>query len=818
MAVRMMESMDGVLRDVRHSIRGLRRSPGFALAVLLTLALGIGGNTAIFSVVDQVLLRPLPYPDGDRIVRIYERRLDRPAASPSAPRSSNGVSPANWLDWQQQSRTISSMGVWLSFARTLTGMGEPEQLNGQYVSWEFFKVLGVEPLLGRVVNADDDRPMAPKVAVLSHRLWERRFNSDPNVIGRVIQLDDTPVTVIGVMPQGFRFIYQDTDYWGALGLDRGTPWREVGGRFTDVIARIAPDATLSSADAELQTITSGLAARYDFNKNRSMTLVPLREELTGQVQRSLIVLYGAVAVLLTIACFNVANLLLARAASRRHEIAIRASLGAGRLPIVRQLLVESVLLALGGGLLGLAVARWSIDGLLALAPAGLLRVSEVHLDWRVMVYALGISLATGIAVGLMPAFSVARRSLVTGLRESSRNVTQSARLRQGLVVAQVAMTIVLLCAAGLLVRTVIALTSAHSGIDKSNLMTMEVILPSSRYTPPRVSEFFARVLGELRSMPGVESAGAGNSLPVVGGPRGGTGFHRLGTPVPASQSDFPTATIRVVTSGYFKTLRIPVLRGREFDSTDEAPGTAPGFVVNDAFVRQYLRDVDPLSTSISVRMQPENPYRQIIGVVGDVPEGSIRGEVRPTVFYSQQQMPQAGMSLLIRAPQAAAFARRAAEVLHQIDPNLAVTSVMTMETAMGESIARERLNALVSATFAISGLLLAALGLYGLLSYFVTERTKEIGIRISLGAPLGRLTGSIVAGGFRLVAIGAVVGIGSSLLLARWLESLLFGVEPYDLPTYATVLALLSAVTAIASWVPARRAASVEPLAALRQE
>jgi len=418
----------------------------------------------------------------------------------------------------------------------------------------------------------------------------------------------------------------------------------------------------------------------------------------------------------------------------------------------------------------------------------------------------------------MPAFSVARRSLVTGLRESSRNVTQSARLRQGLVVAQVAMTIVLLCAAGLLVRTVIALTSAHSGIDKSNLMTMEVILPSSRYTPPRVSEFFARVLGELRSMPGVESAGAGNSLPVVGGPRGGTGFHRLGTPVPASQSDFPSATIRVVTSGYFKTLRIPVLRGREFDSTDEAPGTAPGFVVNDAFVRQYLRDVDPLSTSISVRMQPENPYRQIIGVVGDVPEGSIRGEVRPTVFYSQQQMPQAGMSLLIRAPQAAAFARRAAEVLHQIDPNLAVTSVMTMETAMGESIARERLNALVSATFAISGLLLAALGLYGPLSYFVTERTKEIGIRISLGAPLGRLTGSIVAGGFRLVAIGAVVGIGSSLLLARWLESLLFGVEPYDLPTYATVLALLSAVTAIASWVPARRAASVEPLAALRQE
>jgi len=440
-----MESMDDVLRDIRHSIRGLRRSPGFALAVLLTLALGIGGNTAIFSVVDQVLLRPLPYPDGDRLIRIYEQRLDRPATT--GPRSSNGVSPANWLDWQQQSRTISSMGIWLGLSRTLTGMGEPERLRGQYVSWEFFEVLGVKPLLGRVVSADDDRPMAPPVAVLSHGLWQRRFNSDPNVIGRVLQIDDTPVTVIGVMPQGFRFIYQDTDFWGAFGLDRSSPWRQIGGRFTDVIARVSPDATIASADAELKAITSALASRYDFNKNRSIAVVPLREELTGQVEQSLLVLYGAVAVLLLIACLNVANLLLARAAARRHEIAIRTALGAGRLPIVRQLLVESVLLALGGGLLGLIVVRWSIDGLLALTPVGLLHVTDVHLDWRVMVYALGVSLATGIVVGLTPAFSVAKRSLVIRLRETSRNVTQFARLRQGLVVAQVSMTIVLLCAA-----------------------------------------------------------------------------------------------------------------------------------------------------------------------------------------------------------------------------------------------------------------------------------------------------------------------------------------------------------------------------------
>jgi predicted permease len=812
----MTEAVDALFRDIRHSARGLGRSPGFAVAVLLTLALGIGGNTAIFSVVDQVLLRPLPYPDGDRLVRIYESRIDRPATT--AARFSNGVSPANWLDWQRQSRTISSMGIWFNTTRTLTGLGEPERLNGQYVSWEFFQVLGVTPLLGRVVAAEDDRPKAPQVAVLSHGLWQRRFNGDPNVVGRVVELDDTPVTVIGVMPPGFRFIYQDTDFWGAFALDRDMPWRQAAGRFIDVIARVSPEATLSSAETEMKSIASTLASRYAFNKDSTVALVPLREELTGQAQRSLVVLYGAVAVLLAIACFNVANLLLARAAARRQEIAIRTSLGAGRLPILRQLLVESVLLAVGGGVLGLAVARWSVDGLLALAPAGLLRVSELHLDWRVLLYALGISIAAGIVVGLMPALSVARRSLVLGLRESGCNVTQSARLRQTLVVAQVAMTIVLLCAAGLLVRTVMALSTTNNGLDKGNLLTMALTLPEVRYTPPRTAAFFASALAELRSLPGVEAAGAGNSLPVVGGPRGGTGFHRLGTPLPPVIGDLPSATVRVVTSGYFRTLRIPILRGREFDATDEAPGATPGFVVNDTFVRQYLRDVDPLSTSMMVRMQQENPYRQIIGVVGDVPEGSIRGAVRPTIFYSQQQMPQRTMSLLIRAPQPAAISQRAVEALHNIDPNLAVTSVRTMETAMSESIARERLNAFVSAAFAVSGLLLAALGLYGLLAFLVSERTKEIGIRISLGAPVSRVMRSVIAGGFRLVGLGALLGLGGSLLLGRSLESLLFGISPYDATTYIAVLVLLFAVAGWASYVPARRAARVEPLTALRQE
>jgi putative ABC transport system permease protein len=802
--------LEDLIRDITHTVRGFRRTPGFALAVVLTLALGVGGNTAIFSVVDQVLLRPLPYPEGEQLVRVYESRLNAP--NPNA-RFSNGVSPANWLDWQARSQTLSSMGVWFNIARTLTGEGEPERLNGQYVSWEFFPTLGVKPLLGRTLTSDDDRPNAPQVAVLSHGLWQRRFGGNANVVGRIIQLDDTPVTIVGIMPPGFRFIQQDIDFWAAFGLDRNLPWREMAGRFTDVVARIAPGATFVSAEAEMRTIAGALAATHPFNKDHSVVLVPLREELTGRVQRSLVVLYAAVGVLLAIACVNVANLLLARSAARRREIAIRTALGAGRLPIVRQFLVESLILAIGGGLLGLALARGSLDALLAFSPAGLLSVSELAIDRRVLGYALGLSVLTGIMVGLMPAVSLVRRTFVSHISESGHRVTQSARLRRTLVVAQVAMTIVLLCAAGLLVRTVMALNGASGGIDRRNLLTMAVALPDTRYTPERTRDFVRQALDAMRSLPGVESAAAGNSLPIIGAARGGTGFHRLGTPQTAPNRS-PITIVRVVTPGYFRTLRIPVVRGREFTDGD----AAAGFIVNETFARAYLENVDPLATSISVRMQRENPYLPIVGVVGDVPSGSVRGETSPTVYYSHRQMPEQGMSFLIRTTQPAALSGRAVDTLHGLDANLAVTSVRTLETALTESIARERLNALVSATFGLSGLLLAALGLYGLLAYFVTERTKEIGIRISLGAPLGRLTASVVGNGLRLVAVGSFVGFGASLLLGRWLESLLFGVRPYDAATYATVLALICLVAALASYVPARRAAGVEPLAALREE
>ena len=805
--------MERLLTEIRYAVRGLLRAPGFTAAAVLTFALGIGANTAIFSVVDQLLLRPLPYPNGDQLLTIYEAfRL----ASAGADQERNVVSPANWLDWQREGRTLRSVAAWDTTTLTLTDAGEPVRLNVQVVSAEFFPLLGVTPLLGRTVSQEDDRPKAPRVVVLSYHLWQQRFGGDPALVGRRITLNDRSVEVIGVMPPGFRFVYQDNDLWGPFQLDRSFPWRERAGRFMNVVARLQPGVTVDAARAELEALAARLEQQYEFNRNSGVTLVPLREELTGQVRTSLLVLYAAVGVLLAIACFNIANLLLARAVSRRREVAIRTSLGAPQWAIVRQLLAESLLLALAGGTLGIVLARWSLDALTAFAPPELLRVPELYVDRPVLLYALGLSVLTGLVVGLAPAALAARRSIAESMRMSGSTLTHAPRARQALVVCQVAMTIVLLCGAGVLARTVIALNAADNGFDQGNLLTMEVAVPGARYTPERRTAFFADATAALRGLPGVQSAAAANSLPVIGSLRGGSWFHRLGTPeVPAPER--PAAAIRVVTPGYFRTLGIPVLRGREFTEADEA-NPMQGFVVNKAFADAFLADVDPLTVSLTVWMQEDNPYLPIIGVVGNVSEGSVRDNPRATVFYSHKQMPETIMTLFVRTEQTTAVAGAAANVIRRLDPTVPVRRVRTFEGALADSIAQERLSALVFGALAAIGLLLASLGLYALLAFLVAERTKEIGVRIALGAQSGRLIGSVVGGGLSLVAIGAGIGFGGALLVLRSLATLLFGVTPYDLSTYATVLILLCAVAAVASYVPARRAAQVEPIVALRQE
>jgi putative ABC transport system permease protein len=804
---RTLRLAEDIARDIRHGARDLWRSPGFSVAVILTLALGIGGNTAVFSVVDQLLLRPLPYPDGDQLVMVAES---------VGANSHADVSPANWLDWQRESRTFRGFAAWRSWSFTLTGAGEPQRVNAQQVSSEFFPLLGVAPLLGRTISDDDDRPKGPRVAVLSYRTWQEQLSGDPRAIGRTIQLDDRPYEIVGVMPAGFRFVQEDVDLWTAAQLDRNRPWRETDGRIINVVGRLAVGATIDAGRSEMEAIARRLAATYPFNKNTSVIVTPLREVLTGQVRTAVLVLFAGVGVLLAIACFNVASMLLARSAARQREIAIRVALGAGRWAIARSMLVESLLLAGGGGAFGLCLARGSLDALLAVAPASMLGVSELFIDRRVLIYAFGVSLGTGAIAGLAPTILFARRSMADALRTRGSSVGHAPRVRRGLVVVQVAMTVVLLCGAGVLVRTLIALDRAHIGFDAHDVLTMSVAVSPARYSAERSREFYYEAVARVRALPGVEAAAAGISPPMIGSPRGGTSFHELGTPE-RPRGERPTTVVRMVAPGYFHTLRIPVLRGREFTDADNANPMA-GFVVNETFVRTYFSGRDPFASSISVSMMADNPYLPIIGVVGDVSEGSVRSTPKPTVFYSHGRMTWSTMTLFVRARQPESFVRPVSAVLHELDPTLVVSNVRTMESALAESLARERISALISTSFGVGGLLLAALGLYGLLAYLVAEQTTEIGIRIALGARLARITGSVVATGLTLVAIGAAIGIAGSLLLLRPLGTLLFGVTPYDGPTYAIVVVLLVAIAALASYLPARRAARVEPLTALRQE
>ncbi len=784
---RTMPLVEDVTRDVRHAARGLWRSPGFSLTVILTLALGIGGNTAVFSVVDQLLLRPLPYPNGDQLVMVEESVGSRNAHA--------DVSPANWLDWQRESRTFRQFAAWQSRSFTLTGTGDPRRVSAQLVSSEFFPLLGVAPSLGRTISAEDDRPNGPRVAVLSYRIWQDQLGGDRRAIGRTVQIDDHPYEIVGVMPAGFRFVQQDVDLWTAFQLDRSLPWREIEGRLIHVVGRLTVGATIGTARSEMEGIARHLAETYTFNKNTSVTVTPLREVLTGQVRTSVLVLFAGVGVLLAIACFNVANMLLARSASRQREIAIRTSLGAGRWAIARSVLLESLLLAGAGGALGLGLARWSLDALLAVAPTNLLGVSELFIDRRVLIYAFGLSLATGAIAGLASTILFARRSMADALRTRGSKAGHAPRVRQGLVVVQVAMTVVLLCGAGVLVRTLIALDRAPMGFDAHDVLTMRVAVSPARYPDERARDFYREALTRLRALPGIESAAVAASLPMIGIPRGGTTFHELGAPE-RQANDRPSTVVRMVAPGYFRTLRIPVLSGREFTDADNANPMA-GFIVSETFARRYLSGRDPLATSISVWMQAENPYLPIIG---------------------HGRMPWTTMTLFVRERQPESLVKPITAALHELDPTLTVSNVRTIEGALAESLARERISALISTSFGVGGLLLAALGLYGLLAYLVAERTRDIGIRIALGARPARITGSVVAGGLALVAIGAAIGIAGSLLLLRSLGTLLFGVTPYDVPTYAIVVVLLGAIAVLASYSPARRAACIEPLTALRHE
>jgi len=807
--------VERLFEDVRHAVRGFRRSPGFAATVVIMLAVAIGANTAIFSLVDRLLLRELPYPESDRLAMVYEVVPGSPATN---------VSPGNWLDWQRLSQSFETFAAWVYTTATMTGENEPELLTGQAVSYEFFPSLKVLPQLGRPFSPEDDTPsptspganMSSRVVILSHGLWQRRFGGDSNIVGRKVELDAAMYEVIGVMPQGFYFLNPLVEFWVPFALDRRRDWRATSGRIMTVVGRLKPGVSMTTAQTEMRTIAGQLEQLYDFNKNSSVSVVPLREVLTGEIRPSLLALLGAVSVLLLIACFNVASMMLARSASRRREIAVRAAVGAGRGALLRQLLVESLLLAVIGGAAGFLVALWATSALVALSPRNLVRVTEVPLDGRILTYTSIVSVLTGLIFGLAPAITATRGSLGDYLHSFGRSVTRSARIREWLVVAQVTMTLILLCGAGLLVRSFNALNSVPTGLKSNDVLTMQITMPAARYDRDQQVDFVTRTVQRLQSLPGVQSAGATRSLPVIG-PTAGTGLHVKGTP-DRPMMERPMTRVRMSTPGYFTTVGVPIIRGRDFNWDDLRPNAEPVFIVNDAFVKAHLPGQDPINVSIRVFMGSENPFGRIVGVTGDVREGSLRNDSVPTVFYNQRQLTYSSVTLFLRTNRPTEVARAAVQAIHDLDGNIPVTQIRPLTDAFVQSIARERLNAVVTAGFASTALLLASLGLYGLLAFLVAERTREIGIRMALGAEASALLKMVMKHGLLLVTSGAALGLIGAFSVSRLIQTLLFGIPSYDPVTFVTVVVLLIFLSALAALVPAKRATRVDPVVALRQE
>jgi putative ABC transport system permease protein len=806
--------MDTLWQDVRYALRGLRRNPGFALTALLSLALGIGASLAIFTVTDNLLLRPLPYRDPSRLTMVWEVNRRRPD------RDQNVVSPGNYLDWKKQNDVFESMAGFTPSRSVLTEGDRSEELEDQIVSAELLPMLGVQPLRGRLFTADDDRPGHDNVLIISHRLWQSWFNGDEGIVGRSVQIDSTPRTIVGVLPPGFYFRNRDAEMWEPLGLDTARDLRASQGRWMLCLARLKPGVTRAQAQANMTAVAQHLEAAYPkFDANWTVNVEPLRDSMMREVKTSLLVLLGAVGLLLAVACANVANLLLARYASRRTEMAVRASLGAGRIRVIRQLLTESVILGLAGGLAGILTARAAVSGLLLLAPRDLVRGAAVAMDIRILFFAVALSILTGVFFGLAPALVTSRAGLIRGLRESSRSgIGTGGSLRSWFVGAEVAFSVILLVGATLLFRSLVGLQSVNPGLDATNVLSFRVSLPNARYREaPRRTQFFAKAIDEISQLPGVRSAGAVSYLDF-NGIVAGTSVRIAGRPEPKPGEEL-VANIRTVMPGYFKSLGIPLKSGRDFTAADNDPATPYRFIVNEAFVRSYLRGQEPLGTQISAAMDNKNPFGEIIGVAGDVYDGALDKPARATVYYIHSHLPYTSMTFVVRAAgNPLTLTDPVRRIIRGLDSAQPVADIRSMESIVAETFSRQRFSAFLLSGFSLTSLLLAAIGIYGVLAYSVTERTREIGVRVALGAQPGRIVTLIVGTGARVVVAGAIAGIAGALALSGLLKGLLFGVGPRDTGTFVLVPLVLLAVALVAAYVPARRAARLEPMEALRSE
>ena len=797
--------------DLRYALRGLRRSLGFAITAILSLALGIGATISIFTVADNLLLRPLPYRDPTRLMMVWETHRTLGGSE------HNVVSPGNYLDWKAQNDVFETMAGFREGPSVLADGDRAEEFRKQLVSADLFPLLGVHPVRGRLFTAAEDRPASDTVLMISYRLWQSWFGGEESVIGRRVQVNATPRTVIGVMPPGFAFRNRETDLWEPLGLNLATNYRKTQGRYMLSVARLKPGVTQEQAQAHMTAIAQRLETAYpEFDKNWTVTVESLQDSLVREVKTSLIVLLCAVGLLLVVACANVANLLLARYTTRRQEMAVRASLGASRWRIVRQLLTESIILSLAGGLLGVLAARWAVTGLLALAPRDLMRPANIEVDLRILLFAIGLSGLTGIVFGLAPSLISSRIRLAEALNDGSRSSTSSGRLRAWLVGAEVALSVMLLAGAGLLFRSLVGLQKVDPGLDASGVLTFRVSIPAARYPEgSRRTQFFSQALGRIQQLPGVRSASAVSYLPFTD-QFAGTSVSIAGRPKPKPGEE-SYGVISTVMPGYFRTMGIPLKRGRDFTAADNSQSTPYRFIVNKAFVRKHFPGEEPIGKSISVAMDRQNPYGEIIGVVGDVKEGSLDKEPEPTVYYIYSHFAYTSMILAVRTDgNPMGLAEPVRRIIRDLDSAQPVAEIRSMQEILGQTFARQRFSALLLSGFSMCALLLAAVGIYGVLAYSVSERTREIGVRVALGAEPSRIAGLVIGDGARPVLAGIALGIGGALGLSTLLKSLLFGVGPRDPLTFVIVPVVLMSVGLIAAYVPARRAARLDPMQALR--
>ena len=808
--------MGTLIQDVRYGLRMLLKNPGFSAIAVLTLALGIGANSTLFSVVNGVLLRPLPFPNSDRLAAVWE-------FVPEKGWNREPFSYPDFTDWREQTKSFEKMAAFSYVGATLEEGGSAEFVTGAAVSADLFPLLSARPQLGRVFTAEEDRPGASRVVVLSHGFWERRFHSSPEVLGKTILLDGESCTVVGVMPETFNFpiLGSPRSFWVPLVTDPDTRERlELrSNHYLSAVGLLKQGIGPLQAEADLDTIARRLEVAYPgTNHLMRARVLPLQEELVGDVRSALLVLLGAVGFVLLIACANIANLLLARASSRQKEIAIRAALGAGWGRIARQLLVESLLLSLTGGAVGLLVAVWGEDLVVRLAPGAIPRVGEIGLDMRVFGFTLGVSLLTGILSGLAPALRAARSSLDPDLREGRGGEAEGwkrNRVRALLVVSEVALSLVLLAGAGLMLRSFERLSGVQPGFNPENVLTMKLSLPDARF--PEAAQriaLFDRLLEQVRAVPGIRSAAVVFTLPLGGNNRSNS-FRIPDHPSPDGND--PDVNYRSISPDYLTAMGIPLLKGRAFSAQDGA--TAPPVaLVNESFARRIFPGVDPVGKIIETD-EGSTRRREIVGVVGDVRFDSLDAPLQPEYYVPYPQGPEPAVTLVVKAlKDPSSLAATLREQVRSLDHSLPLYSVHTMEEYLSSSVANRRLIATLLGSFAGVALALAATGLYGVLAYSVTRRTREIGIRVALGARPGDVLKLVVAQGMLLTVTGLGIGLAGALLLTRFLSGLLFGVGATDPLTFAGVSALLAAVALLACYLPARRAARVDPVTALHYE